>query len=112
MTPVDIFLYLLGAFVVSNLILIWKNTLMPLHIYKVLKGKHPVETYEEWENVMILEYGLIGELLTCPLCLGTHLSWIVGLIITLVAHLSYWFILAGTFSWPLFAYMAYKLTKD
>ena len=111
-----ILLYFLGAAIVSNIILIWMETSLPVHFYDIKnafnKQKKPIYTRDDWESHVMLRCGYLGELITCPLCLATHLSWVTGLIIYLVSNCSPWFILCGAFSWPIFSYFLYKKILD
>jgi hypothetical protein len=104
----------MGALIVSNLITIWNVTNLPVHFYDLAffkKNKKKLYTREEWEDHACLRWGVIGELLICPLCLATHLSWITGLFIFLISNCTPWIILYGTFSWPLIAYCFFKKLK-
>jgi hypothetical protein len=106
--------YTCGALVVSNIIVIWNITELPVHffdIFSLLKKKSKREklyTRGDWEQHVSLNWGYLGELLMCPLCLSTHISWIVGLCIFFITQCDPWLILLGTFSWPLIAYSFYK----
>jgi hypothetical protein len=107
-----ILLYFLGAAIVSNIILIWMETNLPVHFYDLKnffnKKKKKLFTRNEWEDHVMLRCGYFGELITCPLCLATHLSWLTGLIIYLICDCSPLLILSGAFSWPIFSYFFYK----
>jgi hypothetical protein len=107
-----ILLYFLGALIVSNLIVIWNLTNLPIHFYDIKnflnKDKEEIYTREDWDTHVALNGGILGELIMCPLCLATHLSWIVGLIIYLITKCDPLIILSGAFSWPLFSYFSLK----
>jgi len=104
--------YIIGALVVSNCIVVWNITELPVHFYDILnlfnKNKDKLYTREDWEQYISLNCGILGELIMCPLCLATHLSWITGLIIHLITDCSAWIILYGAFSWPMISYYFYK----
>lgn len=107
--------YVFGIFCVSNFLVIWKLTNISNHIYNFLiffkKNGEKIFTPEDLEDHLILKCGWWGELLTCPLCLTTHLSWIVALLIALLFNLSFLFVLSAMFSWPIFAFAIYSLLK-
>jgi len=108
----DFIFYILGAIIVSNLIVVWNLTELPVHFYDIFnffnKKKEKLYTRDEWEEHVSLNCGIMGELVMCPLCLATHLSWLVALAIYLISGTSPWIILYGTLSWPLFSYVFYK----
>lgn len=105
----NIIYYICGSLVVSNIILVWNITELPIHFYDIFsffkKNKEKLYTRDDWEQHVSLNWGYFGELLMCPLCLGTHISWITGLIIFYITNCTPWIILLGAFSWPLFAYL-------
>lgn len=106
--------YILGALCVSNLIVIWKTTNISVYFYKILffyKKNDFIFTADDLEDHLAINGGKIGELFICPLCLATHVSWIIGLVIYLLSGCSPLIILAGTFSWPLFSYLFLGLCK-
>jgi hypothetical protein len=107
--------YILGAVIVSNLIVVWKFTNISVHFFKFFiffkKNKPEIYTTEDLEDHLLLNYGYIGELLACPLCLSTHLSWIVSLIIFLTTTCSPLIIPCAMFSWPLVSFIFYGLVK-
>ena len=78
-------LYILGALVVSNLTCVWMLTNLAVHFYDLInifnKKKEKIYTRDEWETYVSINCGILGELIMCPLCLATHLSWGTGLII-------------------------------
>ncbi|MAF25914.1 hypothetical protein CL634_10115 [bacterium] len=112
----NIILYICGALIVSNLITIWNITNLPVHIYDLLscfkKSKKKLYTRPDWETHVSIEWGIWGELLICPLCFATHLSWITALCIFWVSQCSPWFILYTTLSWPMIAYIFLKKNKQ
>tara|TARA_B100000085_G_C18546085_1_gene513934 strand:+ start:1193 stop:1549 length:357 start_codon:yes stop_codon:yes gene_type:complete len=111
----EVIYYLLGSIIVSNLIIVWKFTNISIHFLNFFlffkKNKPEIYTTEELEDYLILHGGLIGELLVCPLCLSTHLSWIVSLVIFLLTSCSPLIIPCAMFSWPLVSFIIYGLVK-
>jgi hypothetical protein len=107
--------YLIGALSVSNFVVIWKLTSISNHFFnffnKFKRNKVEVFTVEDLEDHLILHWGWFGELLVCPLCLATHLSWLTGLVIFLITGCSPFIILYGACTWPLISYLALGLSK-
>jgi len=109
---INIIAFLIGSIVVSNLILVWFHTNLPVHFYEIFsRKKNKLYTRDDWEEHVVLNWGYLGELLNCPLCLATHVSWITGIAVWLITEASPWIILLGTFSWPLISYIFYKKLK-
>ena len=107
-----IYLYLLGFIVVSNLLVIWKLTNLHNHIFNFFKkDEDKIYTKEDLEDYLALEGGWFGELLICPLCLSTHLSWITACFICFFSNCSLFLIPIGMFSWPVLAYFFFCLIK-
>lgn len=104
--------YMLGALVVSNIISIWKLTNISVHFFNFFKKDKKIFTTEDLEDHLCMNGGWFGELLMCPLCLSTHLSWIISFIICQFSGCSYWLILASTFSWPYISYLLFILVKN
>ena len=111
--PNDLISWLIGSIVVSNLTVVWFYTNLPVHLYELFprKKKEKLYTRSEWETHVVLNWGHLGELLNCPLCFSTHLSWISGIAIWQVIQSSPWIILLGALSWPLVSYIFYKKLK-
>lgn len=112
----NIIYYILGVFLVSNIICVWKFTNLSVHFLQfwlLLKREKEIEIYtiEDFEKHMCIYWGWLGELLICPLCLSTHLSWIISLIFFNFSLVSVWFIPISAFSWPMFSYFFYCLFK-
>ena len=106
--------YLLGLLSVSNLIVIWKFTNISVHFinfwfFLTRQKDKEIYTLEDFEKHMCIYWGWLGELLICPLCLSTHLSWIISLIIVFINDLTLFFIPSCMFTWPLFSYIFYYI---
>lgn len=104
--------YFLGILIVSNLICVWKFTNLSVHMINIWffifrKKDFEIYTTEEFENHMAIYWGWLGELLICPLCLSTHLSWITSLIFFYFGCVPITFLAISAFSWPMFAYLFY-----
>jgi len=110
----EIYFYILGSLCVSNFIVVWKTTNISVHLYKFLffyKKNDLIFTSDDLEDHLAMNCGKIGELLICPLCLATHISWIVALVIYLLSDCTPYIILYGTFSWPLISFLFYGIAK-
>lgn len=102
----EVSLYILGSLITTNLLLVWTHTNFSVHLFKTLRLiKEDIFLREELEEYVTDNWGYIGELVVCPICLSTHLSWITAGSIWLIAENNPWMILAGTFSWPGIAYV-------
>ena len=106
-----IYYYILGALITSNLITIWKLTNISVKFFKIFKKQNNIYTTEDLEDHLAIKGGWLGELLICPLCLSTHISWVVGLLIHLLTGCSPLIILCGMFSWPLLSYLFLVVLK-
>ena len=105
----DIINYFIGAIIVSNLVIVWFHTNLPVHLYELLPSKKDkLYTRSDWEEYVVLNWGYFGELLNCPLCFATHISWITGIGVWQIMETSPWIILLGALSWPLVSYVFYK----
>jgi hypothetical protein len=122
-------LYFLGAIICSNIIIIWQNTSIPVKIFKMINFisfnilfkniKNHVITREDWEKYIIVNYGSLGELFTCPLCLATHASWLTYLILFFLSNQIIIFdksfclnFFICTFTWPMISnFFLYKLNN-
>ena len=109
----DILHYLIGAIIVSNIVVIWFYTNLAVHFYDIFSfgKKKKLYTREDWEQHVVLGWAHLGELLNCPLCFSTHISWITGIAIWQICKSSPWLILLGALSWPLVSYIFYKKLK-
>jgi len=110
----NILYYVIGSLCVSNVICVWKLTNISVHLYKFLfffKKNDLIFTVEDLEDHLAMNWGKIGELLICPLCLATHVSWITGLIIYLISDCTPYIVLYGSFSWPLISFLFYGIAK-
>ena len=110
--------YLLGALCVANIITILNLTNISVYIYNFLNFKKNIDPEDKFYTVgdlqehLALNCGKIGELFLCPLCLSTHLSWIISFMICYFSEVSYWLVLFSTFSWPYIAYFLFILVKN
>ena len=113
MTLDTIGLYTLGALISSSWIMMWFETTLAVHIFKFLRiSKDDIWTYDDWADDLLVRFEFFGELLTCPLCFGFWTSAAVSTAIVLINGLSWWFVLASSFSWPIIIFVFYQiLTK-
>ena len=102
----EIALYILGCLITTNLLLSWADTNFAVHLLKSLRlVDQDIFLKEELDEYVTNNWGTFGELLVCPICLATHLSWITALAIWFIAETNPWMILAETLSWPGIAYI-------
>ncbi len=106
-----VFLYLLGALIVSNIITVWMLTNIPTYLSNFL-FRTSFLTRDEWEDHVIIHKGKIGELMVCPLCLSTHLSWIVYFVFFYFVELPILGFIPCSLSWPLLSYVLYINVKS
>ena len=114
--PTLVLLWVAGAAIVLDVLITWFWSEFPAHVFRGLwklgwKRNEPgfwpedVESYETWTkdiwSVWInVTKPALGELLTCSVCLGRHVSWITALGILAVAGIQAWpAALAGALSW-------------
>ncbi len=111
----EILLYILGAIIVSNLIAVWFLSNISIHLYDILtlfkKKKQKLYTRNEWETHVAMNWGILGELVMCPLCLATHLSWMTAVSIFYITNCSPWMILGETLSWPIISYIVLQKSR-
>lgn len=108
----ELYFYLLGLLVVFNMMSVLELTSLKVHLIKIFcfwnKKIKEIYTLDELEDYISLRWGYIGELLCCPLCYSTHLSWIISLIMFFVLGSPIYLCLFGALSWPAIAYSFYK----
>lgn len=104
--------YFLGAAIVTNIIFIWKLTNISVYIHNFFFKNKDIFTVDDLEDHLAMNWGAWGELLICPLCLSTHLSWITSLIMCELCGITYFFILSAALSWPFICYFFYKITGN
>lgn len=109
-------LWVVGLLIVLDALITWFWSEFPAHVFRLLwkmgwKRDEPgfwpeeVESYELWNrdvwSVWInIKMPARGELLTCPVCLGRHLSWLVALVLLPFAGFAAWpALLAGCVTW-------------
>jgi len=111
-----IVLWAVGCLVVFDLLVMWFWSEFPAHVFRFLwkcgwrrdQGFWPedVESFELWTkevwSVWInIRMPVLGELLTCPVCLSRHLAWITACVMILFTGIGAWpALLAGVFTWP------------
>jgi hypothetical protein len=107
---VEVINYSIGALIVSNCVVVWFHTNIAPHLYDIFffNKKEKFYVRSDWETYVVLHWGYFGELLNCPLCFASHISWAVGIALWQINGMSPWIILLGTFSWPLISYIFYK----
>ena len=109
---VFIVFYILGFLFVSNFLVIWKLTNLHNHFFNFFKkDSDRIYTQEDLEDHLAMDGGWFGELLICPLCLSTHLSWISASLICLFSNTTWFLVPIGMFSWPVLAYSFLCLVK-
>lgn len=94
--------YIAGLFVLFDLLSAWFISNLAQHVWNFIH--HSSGTDEEVftkDDLLIAStrYGKWGDLWTCPLCLGTWLSFAVAASIVAVVDLPWWFIPLAVFSW-------------
>jgi len=97
--------FILGAMIVFNATAVWFDTGFPVYFmrgcYWVAGKPFPEDPVTlDWQGFVQIKFGWLGELLTCPICLGTHLSWATGAMLCLVTGESWWLPVVGALTWP------------
>lgn len=110
-----IYYYILGFLICSNIQIIWAFTNMPIYIFKFLNIKKikdsDIYTREEFEDWLLINLGYFGELMSCPLCMSTHTSWIVSVIFYFLLHSSFYILFFPVLTWPFMVFMVYSVLK-
>jgi len=104
-------LYLIGLAISTNLIFVWFFTSIKYHLFRFLKIVNKNCEIQNVDNELILKNRFFGELLSCPICLSTHISFWTAFIIYLMSDLTFIFILVATFSYPAIIYLFYCLAN-
>lgn len=93
----------LNAILTSSILSIWFNTNFREHILKRL-GIIPqyIFTATEINDYLILKRGLLGDLLTCPICLGTWISIFWSFFLTFCLTYEWYYAIVGSFSPQIF----------
>jgi len=109
------FWYFFGILICSNIQIIWMFTNMPIYIFKFLNIKNikssSVYTREEFEDWLLINLGNLGELLSCPLCMSTHTSWIISLILYFLFKPSVYLLFLPVLTWPFIVFLIYSFLK-
>lgn len=93
--------YCAGLLIVTNFMLVWKGTSFPVHLFN---RKDAEDLNDYWQ----LELGVVGDLLSCVICLSHWVSLAVSFAIFCVFSLPEWFIPLGIFTWPLLCFIILK----
>lgn len=107
--------YIIGFLICSNIQVIWMFTNMPIYIFKLFNIKKiknsNIYTREEFEDWLLIHLGWFGELLSCPLCMSTHTSWIVSLFIYILFESSIYFLFLPVLTWPFMVFLVYSVLR-
>ena len=110
-----IFWYIFGLLVVTNIQIVWAFTNMPLYIFKSLniKGIKSQEVYtrEEFEDWLLINLNKFGELLSCPICMSTHTSWITSFLIYFLFFKNLNILFMPVLTWPFMVFLIYSFLK-
>jgi len=110
-----IYHYILGFLICSNIQIIWAFTNMPIYIFKFLNIKKikdsNIYTREELEDWFLINLGNFGELLSCPLCMSTHTSWIVSVVFYFFLCPSFYILFLPVLTWPFMVFFIYSVLK-
>ena len=104
--------YILIWVIVCNLLSIWMDSALPLHLFaRFFVPKDEVNTcsFKDLISGIDSKSPFFGDLLSCSLCLGTWNALIVATIMKLHIDLSWFFVLACTFSIP---YLVKKTLRE
>ena len=105
-----IFLYILGAIITSNIVAIWNLTNMPVYLTNLFFRTKFI-TRDDWEKYLLINCGKFGELLLCPLCFSTHVSWMIYFLAYIFVEIPVWGFLPCMFSWPVISYSIFNKIK-
>lgn len=90
---------------------IWFFSGFPILLFRtirMLKPEDEVYTQEEWEVWISSKSNLIGELLTCPICLSVWISALVSSSMYFLIGYPVYFIPAAVLSWPFLMFLFFK----
>ena len=107
-------LYLAGISVSCTCLMLWFMPRTPIHLFYLLRrlgytpaGGWPCEaekmlywTKNDWLNWSSISLpGFWAELLNCPYCLSTHISFWTAAFFVVVLGAPWYFLIIGTFGW-------------
>lgn len=98
--------YTLGLLIVSSFLVIWFETTIVPHVFKVLKiSKDDIFTFDDWSDDMLIRSPFFGELLSCPLCLGFWVGLFTAFVIRIINELTWWFVPSCALSWSILVFL-------
>ena len=108
--------YVTGVLIACGLQTIWFCSNLPVHISKllrILKNEDNVYTWEEWQLWLTVRAPVLGELLSCTVCLSFWVSLFICSIQVVLFDISNYktYVVVCATSWPGLMYAHYKLTN-
>jgi hypothetical protein len=108
-----LFEYYIFAFLASlNWIFVWQTTTLKVHFLEVWlflrRSKKKVYTPSDFEEYTYNNWGLLGELLNCPICLS---HWTGGIFMSILCYFfeaPLYLIPIAFFTYPIWIYMIIK----
>lgn len=101
-------LYIWGFLASLNWIFVWQTTTLKVHFLEIWlflrRRKDKVYTPSDFEEYVYKNWGLLGELLTCPICFS---HWIGGVFSGILSYFfggPYWLIPIAFFTYPVWIY--------
>jgi hypothetical protein len=110
--------YLFGFVVAANLLAAWFHSNLAQHVWNLTHpDTAPVFTKDDLATAAATQHGAIGDLWICPICLGTWVSVIVGLVVAICSATALRPITTGemfqtalqcALTWPLGYYLLHR----
>jgi hypothetical protein len=98
-------LYFLGWLVVQTICIIWFYSPFRLSISPFLFGHNGVNTFDEFETLLLIRSSFFGKLLSCYICFSFWTSIIVGIAAIFLINTPYWTCLLTGLTYPAICYL-------
>jgi hypothetical protein len=105
-----LFLFFLGWLITQTICLIWFYSPFRLSISPLI-FKTAVNTFEEFETLILIRHSFFGKLLSCYICFSFWTSIAVGIIGSILTGMPLWYAGITALTYPSLCYL-YKSIVD
>jgi hypothetical protein len=103
--------YVIGLLITNSILILWFYSPLTSSISHYFFHKKEIYTFNSFIDFLVIKNAFLGKLLSCWICLSFWLSFIVGMLFTIIFNLPIWYPLLTYFTYPAILFLIKQLYR-
>ena len=104
-------LYIIGLLIINSILILWFYSPLTTSISSLIFNKKEIYTFDSFIDFLVIKNIFLGKLLSCWICLSFWLSFIIGILFTIIFNLPIWYPLLTYFTYPAILFLIKQLYR-